>query len=155
MTRLCRALALLGLLGALIVGMQMAGGGRLDIAAAAQPAPDAVTKRASDRVETRIDALRRRLGITPAQQPQWDAFASVMRQNARAIESTHEQNAPRRATGTALDELRAYTIRVHTHAANLDRMLPVFESLYAVLTPEQRVIADKTLRDYQSRKDVP
>ena len=39
---------------------------------------------AEQRVEEHIKELRAQLQITPAEQPQWEQFANVMRENARA-----------------------------------------------------------------------
>ncbi len=49
-------------------------------AAAATPAtPDSSV---STKVEQHIKDLHDKLGITPAEQPQWEQFAQVMRENA-------------------------------------------------------------------------
>ncbi len=118
----------------------------------AAQASDATARRAADRVEKHIDELHRRLSITPAQQEQWDAFATVLRQNAQAVEQVHAANQPRQAASNALDDLRTYTARARMHAANLDRLLPVFEALYTSMSADQRGVADKTFREFQRRQ---
>lgn len=111
------------------------------VAPAAAPAPAPLDKRAMARVEARINELHNKLRITPAQQPQWDAFTAVMRENAQ---HTDEAVAGRRdpLTMTALEEMRAYTAIASTHAADMQKMLPVFEALYTSMSPEQQKLAD-------------
>lgn len=120
------------------------------------PAPPATIEahRAAERVEKHIEALHRRLAITPAEQPQWEAFATVMRNNAQAVEEGHATNVPQ-TPGNALDELRSLAIRSRLHADNLARLLPPFQALYTVMSPEQRALADATFRDFQRGADAP
>jgi hypothetical protein len=53
------------------------------------------------RVERRIKELHSQLRITPAEQPQWDQFAKVMRQNARDMDQAFMQRAQRFETEPA------------------------------------------------------
>ena len=56
-------------------------------AAAAPTAGKAVSDNtAAARVEARIKQLHAQLGITPAEQAQWEQFAQTMRDNARAMD---------------------------------------------------------------------
>jgi hypothetical protein len=48
-----------------------------------QPVPG---KSMEERVENHIKQLHAQLRITPAEQPQWDQFAQVMRDNARDMD---------------------------------------------------------------------
>jgi len=48
-----------------------------------QPVPG---KSMEERVENHIKRLHAQLRITPAEQPQWDQFAQVMRDNARDMD---------------------------------------------------------------------
>jgi hypothetical protein len=45
-------------------------------------------KNAEERVENRIKDLHAQLHITPAEEPQWNQFAGVMRENAREMDQT-------------------------------------------------------------------
>jgi hypothetical protein len=118
------------------------------------PAPEVVAHRAADRVEKHIEALHKRLAITPAQQPLWDAFAAVMRSNAAAVEQGHASSQPQ-PPGNALAELRSLSIRARLHADNMARLLPPFEALYNSMTPEQRTLADATFHQFQRGADAP
>jgi len=103
------------------------------------------------RVERHIAGLQRRLKITPAQQPQWDNFTSVMRQNASHMEAMQRARADKVATMTAPEDMRSYAEVVRAHADDLQRLVPAFEGLYAAMTPEQKAIADRTFHEFQGQ----
>ena len=123
----------------------------------AQPAPpsapavalgtasDATGKRAKERMEKHITELNRTLGITTAQQPQWEAFTAVMRQNAQRMETTYNERLKRTAPMSAVDDLKAYAALERARAEDVDRLIPRFEALYQAMSPEQRATADKNL----------
>ena len=120
----------------------------------AQPPPDAAAsvaaRLAMDRVEKHIADLRLRLRITPAQQPQWDAFTGIMRQNAQHQEALHASGA---AAGSATDMLRAYAATLQGHAADMQRLVPAFDALYATMTPDQRAAADRVFQQFEARME--
>lgn len=122
--------------------------------ALAQPPPDAATSSAAhlamDRVEKHIADLRLRLRITPAQQPQWDAFTGIMRQNAQHQEALHASGA---AARSATDMLRAYAATLQGHAADMQRLVPAFDALYATMTPDQRTAADRVFQQFEARME--
>src|SRR5919198_3285076 len=64
-------------------------------AAAASPTTDRAVagKSAQERVEQRIKQLHSQLRITSAEQPQWDQFAQVMRENARDMDQAFLRRA--------------------------------------------------------------
>jgi hypothetical protein len=100
--------------------------------APASPAPN---------VEANIGQLHQRLQITPAQEPQFQALASIMRQNAQTMSSA----APP-SSANAVEGLR---LAIHYGQQEIDgmkRMLPALQALYASLSPTQRQIADSVFR---------
>lgn len=102
-------------------------------------------------VERRIAGLQRRLKITPEQQPQWDAFAGVMRQNAAHIEALQRDRAEKVATMNAPDDMRSYAEVARAHADDLQHLAAAFDALYASMTPEQKAAADRTFHEFQGR----
>ncbi len=106
-------------------------------------------KLAMARVEQHISELHKRLGITPAQEPGWTKFATVMRDNAQRMETSYTDRATRFTTLTAVDDMKSYAAISRAHADNIDRLVPAFESVYASMTPEQRLAADKTFQNFQ------
>jgi len=102
-------------------------------------------------VERHIAGLQRRLKITPAQQPQWDTFTAVMRQNASHMEAMQRARADKVATMTAPEDMRSYAEVVRAHADDLQRLVPAFDGLYAAMTPEQKATADRTFHEFQGQ----
>lgn len=93
-------------------------------------------------LETQIAELHKKLGITAAQEPQFKAFANVMRENAQTM--AHQPPPP--ANPSAVDALR---FAVHAGELELDgmkKLLPPFQALYASLTPAQQKAADAAFR---------
>lgn len=110
----------------------------------AQPGPTPA------RVEKQIGDLHRRLHITAAQQPEWDAFAAVMRANAmHTIEMA--KALVDAGSKTAVDEMKALAANAQARAADVQRLVPPFEALYATMSPDQRKLADTAMRDFVQR----
>jgi protein CpxP len=116
--------------------------------AAAQPsapsAPKATSdKRSSaDRTEARIARLHDRLHITAEQMPQWNTVAQAMRDDAGAVRRLSAQRAQRMGAMTAVDDLRSYRDISQAHADGLNKLIPAFEALYAVMSDDQKKNAD-------------
>jgi periplasmic protein CpxP/Spy len=100
--------------------------------APAAPAPN---------VEANIAELRQRLAITPAQEPQFNALANVMRENARMMGS-----APPPTNMNAVEGLRLAIRYGQQEIDGMRRMLPALQALYATLSPAQRQAADAVFR---------
>ena len=134
-------LATVGLLGCAMIaaGPQIAVAGDPPQVQLAQGQPAAPPQN----VEANIAALRQRLQITPAQEPQFNAVANVMRENARAEASAPQQPAP---GATAVDDLRAFIRYSEIELAGLKKMLPALDALYASLSPAQQKAADAAFR---------
>ena len=141
--RAARAATALGLVGALI-GLPLGAAGTS--AARADPAqlqlaqgagapqrppgkpPEAAPAQGNE-VESQIADLQKKLRIAAAQQPLFDAFAQVMRQNAQALDAAMRQQGQKSGT-TAVDDLRASAQLAEAEAEGLKRLLPAFQSLY-------------------------
>jgi protein CpxP len=117
--------------GAAVAGRSR-GGGR---------SPAAGPGAAPQNVETSITQLRQRLQITPAQQPQFEALAAVMRENAQA-----PAGATPASTASAVDALRFAIRSEQQDLAGMRRLLPALQALYATLSPAQRQAADTVFR---------
>ncbi len=106
-------------------------------------------------VERRISELQRRLKITPEQQPQWDAFTAVMRQNAMHMQALQRDRADKVMAMAAPEDMRSYADVARAHADDLQRLVPAFDALYAAMTPEQKAMADRIFHDFQGRGGRP
>jgi protein CpxP len=91
-------------------------------------------------VESNIAQLHQRLAITPAQEPQFQTLANIMRENARMIGGAPPINV------NAVEGLRLAIQYGQQEIEGMRRMLPALQALYAVLTPAQRQAADQAFR---------
>src|ERR1700751_78486 len=73
-------------------------------------------KNAEERVENRIKELHAQLRITAAEEPQWNQFAEMMRENARDIDQTLMQRAQQFQPMNALQNLQSYGQLADAHA---------------------------------------
>jgi hypothetical protein len=64
-------------------------------------------KNAEERVERRIKELHGQLQITPAEEPQWNEFAQVMRENARDMDQAFMQRAQQHPTMNAVQNMQS------------------------------------------------
>jgi hypothetical protein len=100
---------------------------------------------AGDPVEAQLGDIKKRLNITAAQQPQFDQFAAVVKQNAQAMDALMQQTA-QGAEKSAVEGLRTAANFAQTEADNLKRLVPVLEGLYASLTDQQKRTADQLFK---------
>ncbi len=136
-SRIGSALTAAAMLGAVLFVLPSAA-----LAQAAPPLAAAKAIPAPDRLEARIKSLHKQLGITAAQEPQWQAVADVMRGNGKAIGALIEQREANAKTMTAIDDLNAYAAIADAHAANVKKLIPAFSALYATMSDAQKKNAD-------------
>jgi periplasmic protein CpxP/Spy len=95
-------------------------------------------------VDSRLAGLKAELGITPAQEGAWNAYAEQAKQQADAMQkwrATMQGSAP--ATLPERLELRD---QMHKQRqAQAETMTQKIKDLYAALTPEHKAIADQRL----------
>ena len=106
--------------------------------------PDARTMQ--QRVEKRIMELHTSLRVTAAQQPQWDGFVKVMRDNARQMDAAMVTDVNTLAKMTAVEQMQSYAKITDQHAKDVRNLVPAFQSLYDVMSPEQKLNADSYFR---------
>ena len=100
-----------------------------------------------EHVEGRIAFLATEIGITDAQQEQWNAFADALRRNADAERSMHNQMMA--AKGSAplswLQQVQQKARMMSTHAEALKAVQTAAEPLFAALSADQRQKAEALL----------
>jgi protein CpxP len=107
--------------------------------------------RPSERVEARLAYVKTALKISDAQQPQWDAYAQLVRENAQQMDQRFEarrSGAPAHAAGQRPNAIERLERAQSLHAAavtRLNELLAVEKPLYAALSPEQQKVADAVL----------
>jgi Spy/CpxP family protein refolding chaperone len=107
----------------------------------------------SERVEARLAYIKTALKITPAQGPQWDAFANVVRKQAaerdKRVQEWRSRVAARdsaeRRPPTVIERMDRAQQFLTAANARLSELSTVVKPLYAVLTDEQKQIADTML----------
>ena len=99
-----------------------------------------------DQVEQRITQLHSELQITPAEQPQWDRFAAVMRANATNTNKAYVDRANKIATMSAADIMSSYAALSAQHSQDLQNLAITFQALYSAMTPDQQKVADQVFR---------
>jgi protein CpxP len=121
------------------------------MAPAATPSAPHSTARAprADRVEARIKTLHAQLKITPDEEPLWNNVAQVMRENARTIDQLASERSAKRTGMTAIDNLRSYEEIADAHAAEMKKLVPAFEALYAKMSDTQKKTADAVFNQRQ------
>jgi protein CpxP len=117
-------------------------------AAEASPMADhpVTGKNAEERVEGRIKELHSQLRITPAEEPQWNEFAQVMRENARDMDQAFMQRAQQFPTMNAVQNMQSYEQIAEQHAQRVQKLVPAFQKLYDAMPDQQKRLADQVFR---------
>ena len=119
--------------------LQMAQAARQGGAKAAAPAPPGGSE-----VDRDIADLRKQLKITPQQEPQFNAFAEVMRSNAQELDAQMRQGSPNQ-NPNAVETLKQAQQLTETQAAGLKRLVPAMQALYDSLSDPQKKTADRVI----------
>jgi protein CpxP len=103
-------------------------------------------RNAEERVERRIKELHTQLQITPAEEPQWNEFAQVMRENARDMDQAFMQRAQQYPTMNAVQNMQSYEQIAEDHAQRVQKLVPAFQKLYDAMPDQQKRLADQVFR---------
>src|ERR1700726_5119517 len=103
-------------------------------------------KNAEERVERRIKELHVQLQITPAEEPQWNEFAQVMRENARDMDQAFMQRAQQYPTMNAMQNMQSYQQMAEAHVQHLQKLVPAFDNLYNAMPEQQKKLTDQVFR---------
>jgi protein CpxP len=95
-------------------------------------------------VDRQIADLKKQLKITPQQEPQFNAFTEVMRNNARDEDSQMRQ-AGANQRPNAVDALKQAQQMAEMQSNGLKRLVPAFQALYDSLSDPQKKTADQVL----------
>jgi len=106
----------------------------------------------ADVVEQKIAELHSQLNITDQQSKQWDAFTQTMRDNATKTDGAFRDRASKLSSMNADDAMKSYAALTQQHAENMQKLSSAFSDLYAVLSPEQKQVADAMYRNEQAKK---
>jgi periplasmic protein CpxP/Spy len=110
-------------------------------------APRAVSgSTAAQRVEEHILRLRAELRITPVEQPQWEKFADVMRENAGAMDQIFAERLQQIPTMNALQNMQSYAQIAAAHADHVQKLAVAFADLYNAMPDRQKKLTDQVFR---------
>lgn len=98
------------------------------------------------RINDRITQMRRQLKITSVQEPAWDAFATVMRDNATSSYQAIRQRTASIATMSSVDNLKNFAQIEQTRAQGAQTLAYSYETLYGTFSDEQKRAADALFR---------
>jgi hypothetical protein len=94
-------------------------------------------------VEKHIKDLHATLKITSAEETQWGDVAATMRENAKDLDQAIDKRAANKATASAVDDLNAYADIAQAHANGVKKLAGAFSGLYAVMSDDQKKVADE------------
>ena len=102
---------------------------------------------ASAWVSAHAAQLKAELKITPAQEPAWKAYETAMQQQAANMQAarTQMQALMQNAQPGSTEFIAQRDAMIKQHDANFAARTATLKDLYAMLTPEQRAIADRGL----------
>ena len=93
------------------------------------------------RAESRLGDLKAQLKITTTQEPAWQTFADAAKQQATGMQAMHAR--VQAGSGTAPERMAQLASAMQQRAEGMATMSKALDALYAVLTPEQKAIADQ------------
>jgi hypothetical protein len=108
----------------------------------AKTAGKALSGKSPEAVEAHIGDLRKKLMISDAQEPAWNALAQVMRDNAAKMTEAYQQFSRRAAGMSAVENLKEHANLASQHLQAYNALIPAFETLYNSLSPDQKKTAD-------------
>ena len=105
-------------------------------------------------VDQRITDLHARLHITPQQSQQWDQFAQVMRDNAKAMDDLYRQRASQLGAMSAVQNMQSFEQIEEARAQQIQKLVPAFQTLYASFSDQQKADADRIFQYRSARAEA-
>ena len=101
---------------------------------------------AVEQTEARIKQLHSALKITGAQEDLWKNLTQVMLENAKDMDALTKGKAENVKTMNAVEHMKFHSQITEAHLAQLKKLIPPFEALYASMSDEQKQITDTIFR---------
>ena len=98
--------------------------------------------------DQRLARLKADLKITSAQEPAWNAYAEQIKQHAgemQALHGTMHDGTSGNTRPSAPERVERQAQFAKKQQEHLERLAVLTKDLYAVLTPEQKTLADQRL----------
>jgi hypothetical protein len=97
------------------------------------------------RVDRRLAAFKARLKITDAQTKAWDEYAAAVRDAAKAMTEQRMNTMEKARTATLPQRLDLHDAMLASHLEQLRKTKAAANALYAVLSDDQKKIADSSM----------
>ncbi|OIP09261.1 MAG: hypothetical protein COW56_06240 [Rhodocyclales bacterium CG17_big_fil_post_rev_8_21_14_2_50_68_7] len=110
-------------------------------------------KHAAHDPEAHLRELKAELKINAEQEGAWQAFATQANAQAATMKAMFE--SMRQAAGPAPERMESRVAMMKTRVAGMEAMSAALKDLYAVLTPEQKAIADQRFGHMRGRGYAP
>lgn len=94
-------------------------------------------------VENRLAGLKSELGITAQQESAWQAFVDNANKQAENRQAWFAKRREAQTAGSAPELLAQRAEMAKQHQAELESTTAALKNLYAVLTPQQKAVADR------------
>ena len=104
------------------------------------------TTSAVEHTEAQIKQLQGTLNITEAQQGLWNNLTSVMRENAKEMDTLTKDMAENTKTMNAVEHMKLHSQITEAHLAQLKKLIPPFEAFYNSMSDQQKNITDMIFR---------
>ncbi len=95
----------------------------------------------TERSEARLSFLKNELKITADQEAAWDAYAKQVKTRAETMQAFHAQGPI--AAESAAERIEQHAARMKLRADQEQAMSVAVKDLFAVLTPEQKTVANR------------
>jgi hypothetical protein len=110
----------------------------------------ALPKAEEAKLDAHIKSLHSELKITPAEEPDWQQFAAVMRANADDMNQAFQARATV-GTMTAPQNMQSYAALAQVHADGMQKLSAAFQTLYDTFPASQKAIADAVFQNQMAK----
>jgi TolA-binding protein len=104
------------------------------------------TTSAVEHTEAQIKQLQGTLNITEDQKELWNKLTSVMRENAKEMDTLTKDMAENTKTMNAVEHMKLHSQITEAHLAQLKKLIPPFEAFYNSMSDQQKNITDIVFR---------
>ena len=101
---------------------------------------------AVEHTEAQIKQLQGTLNITEDQKELWNKLTSVMRENAKEMDTLTKDMAENTKTMNAVEHMKLHSQITEAHLAQLKKLIPPFEAFYASMSDKQKKTTDIIFR---------
>jgi len=101
---------------------------------------------AVEHTEAQIKQLQGTLNITEDQKELWNKLTSVMRENAKEMDTLSKDMAENTKTMNAVEHMKLHSQITEAHLAQLKKLIPPFEAFYNSMSDQQKNITDIVFR---------